>query len=79
MVLKQKANVWLAALKAVHGLHFGVKVLVASDVADALGLRFTFDENGFELRQNNLRGGYFPGALIAKTDANHTAFSWVRS
>lgn len=44
-----KTKVWLAAMNALHSVKYGQKLLVASDVADALGLKCLTADGGFEL------------------------------
>lgn len=73
MTIKQKTAVWLAALRAVKNEKFGLRVLVAADVASALGLRFTVSDSGFELRRNNPRGNWFPGSLITRIEPEKRA------
>ena len=63
MTNAQKITVWVAAINAAEFATFGVRLLVAQDVAKALGLCFQFDEKGFELRNRF-------GRVLKKTTAD---------
>jgi hypothetical protein len=63
----QKANVWLAAMRAIpSGSRFGEKLLLSSDVAHALGLIAQFDESTFILHAKKKYSAYPAGKILAK-------------
>jgi hypothetical protein len=61
----QKIAVWCAALDAVKNERFGARLLVANDVAKALGWFCNFDEKYFVLfRGKKDSGGMFSGLIL---------------